>query len=363
MAFGKEVAKAAGFPIDQIERGLQDAQACLAGDVNACLDLGQSTAVAGNTVICDGGMGCQTAKYNLASLRDSLAARGAPPPENLREVARDAASITLAWDGSADGNAVAYVIQRDGVAVGKIEMPPEFLKTGGAFKRAEWRKTAQYVDRFTVDPMRDYAYLVCPWHQGETLDFVLANTRSSCAAVTSRSLLAAAERGAKPGRSPSPAVLAAAAGGASGSPSTPQYVAPPIVDGWPQLKQQTQGEAVRSLQYLLQAQGVTLKADGLFGPETQQAVVSFQQAQGLSADGIVGPATWQALLVAVQQGSRGPAVQAVQSQLNARGAALQVDGVFGPQTDAAVRQYQQSRGLGVDGLVGPQTWQALLGGQ
>src|SRR5438094_10302039 len=37
----------------------------------------------------------------------------------------------------------------------------------------------------------------------------------------------------------------------------------------------------------------------------------------------------------------------------------QIDGVFGPKTEAAVRSFQQGAGLTVDGIVGPQTWAAL----
>ena len=60
-------------------------------------------------------------------------------------------------------------------------------------------------------------------------------------------------------------------------------------------------------------------------------------------------------------GSRGPAVAELQRRLNSKGATprLDVDGIFGPVTSAAVRGFQRSRGLTVDGIVGPKTWAAL----
>jgi len=45
--------------------------------------------------------------------------------------------------------------------------------------------------------------------------------------------------------------------------------------------------------YLQQKLHIT--ADGIFGPQTRQAVINFQKGHHLIADGIVGPRTWAAL--------------------------------------------------------------------
>ncbi|MGE2716999.1 peptidoglycan recognition protein family protein [Mycolicibacterium litorale] len=61
------------------------------------------------------------------------------------------------------------------------------------------------------------------------------------------------------------------------------------------------------------------------------------------------------------RGSRGPLVAQLQRQLNDEHAGrLVVDGVYGPRTEAAVREFQRrTRGLKVDGIVGPATAAAL----
>src|ERR1700722_17231450 len=41
---------------------------------------------------------------------------------------------------------------------------------------------------------------------------------------------------------------------------------------------------------------------------------------------------------------------------------ISVDGVFGPQLEAAVKSFQEGAGLLVDGIVGPLTWNALPDG-
>ncbi|MGI8576662.1 MAG: peptidoglycan-binding domain-containing protein [Nocardioidaceae bacterium] len=129
---------------------------------------------------------------------------------------------------------------------------------------------------------------------------------------------------------------------------------------WPLVQQGQTGEQVTSVQYLLNAHGYSVSVDGDFGPATDSAVRDFQTQQGLSADGVVGCQTWQALIISVQSGSTGSAVRAVQSQLNAHGYSVSVDGDFGPATDGAVRDFQSSHGLTSDGIVGTNTWQTLV---
>ena len=59
-------------------------------------------------------------------------------------------------------------------------------------------------------------------------------------------------------------------------------------------------------------------------------------------------------------GSRGDEVASLQKQLNAAGYSLAVDGIYGAETAAAVRDYQSRNALQVDGVVGPQTMNSLF---
>ena len=61
-------------------------------------------------------------------------------------------------------------------------------------------------------------------------------------------------------------------------------------------------------------------------------------------------------------GSKGDEVKTLQTQLNANGYNLAVDGSFGNKTLAAVKDYQQKNNLAVDGIVGNNTWGALTKG-
>lgn len=62
----------------------------------------------------------------------------------------------------------------------------------------------------------------------------------------------------------------------------------------------------------------------------------------------------------LQNGSRGEAVAELQRKLTANGFNTgSADGVFGPNTEAAVRRYQEQHGLQVDGIAGPETFASL----
>ena len=65
----------------------------------------------------------------------------------------------------------------------------------------------------------------------------------------------------------------------------------------------------------------------------------------------------------VSYGSKGSDVKTLQELLNQNGYSLDADGVFGSKTQAAVKDYQKKSGLSVDGIVGKNTWGALAGTQ
>ena len=68
-----------------------------------------------------------------------------------------------------------------------------------------------------------------------------------------------------------------------------------------------------------------------------------------------GPTTSTEHVIVLSSGGEGRQVQLLQKALGA----VKVDGIFGPETEAAVRSFQASKGLTVDGVVGPLTGAAL----
>jgi peptidoglycan hydrolase-like protein with peptidoglycan-binding domain len=127
------------------------------------------------------------------------------------------------------------------------------------------------------------------------------------------------------------------------------------------------GHDVRRLQriFVMMKALVPSNITGSFDITTEQAVKDFQGGAGLIVDGIVGSATWHALPAdpdtpVLARGASGSAVTALQQGLKKYSTPATdpglVDGDFGPRTEAAVKAYQQDRGIEADGIVGDQTW-------
>ena len=133
-------------------------------------------------------------------------------------------------------------------------------------------------------------------------------------------------------------------------------------------------------------------ATGVFDESTEESVKEFQRIFNLSPDGVVGKATWYKLVYlyvgvlrlaelvsegqtfygvqfqfpgVLREGDRGGEVRIVQYMLALLAEfdnvllPIQTDGVFGPGTTQAVRQYQTLVGLTPDGVVGRETWNSI----
>ncbi|MGI0495111.1 peptidoglycan-binding protein [Alkalinema pantanalense CENA528] len=198
---------------------------------------------------------------------------------------------------------------------------------------------------------------------------------------------------------------------------------PSATDGFtrPVLKLGSQGADVIELQGILKLLGFYGGAvTGTYTEETLIAVTRFQQAAGLSQDGVVGGETWAKLLPpapgatlsnvtpssaptpgpkpsnsstpiatpskptapskpaapqktpspqatspedpypVLRKGASGEAVVRLQKRLRAIGLLPSLaDGIFGDETEAAVKALQEQAKLEVDGVVGEATWKAL----
>ena len=130
--------------------------------------------------------------------------------------------------------------------------------------------------------------------------------------------------------------------------------------------------------------------DSIFGSETRDAVYAFQNQFGLAVDGVVGRQTWYALQdeydrilrslpeeymtyssllypgYFITTGASGKVVEQVQTMLQVIAESdgdvpmINVDGIYGAQTMAAVKAVQRLNGLPETGYVGPLTWNAIV---
>jgi N-acetylmuramoyl-L-alanine amidase len=134
------------------------------------------------------------------------------------------------------------------------------------------------------------------------------------------------------------------------------------------LRRGDRGAAVLDLRARL---GVGGAAGDRFDELLESSVRDFQRQRGLRVDGICGPETWGALIESgFRLGDRllylsapmlrGDDVAEIQRQLNALGFdAGREDGILGPETESALRQFQRNAGATPDGVCGPATLAAI----
>ena len=143
------------------------------------------------------------------------------------------------------------------------------------------------------------------------------------------------------------------------------------------------GPEVVNLQQRLQQLGYfDRRPTGFFREITREAVVKFQQSQGLIVDGVVGPQTEAVLMgrrsrptgrletpiptaslnvkniskQVLQRGNSGSEVRVLQQTMQSAGIYNgPVTGYFGSLTEAAIEDFQKSQGLKVDGIYGSAT--------
>ena len=141
------------------------------------------------------------------------------------------------------------------------------------------------------------------------------------------------------------------------------------------ITQGMQGPAVEDIQTRLVALGYTIEdsesAAKLYGPTTARAVAAFRVANNLDVPGDVDIICWSALVDASYKlGDRtlylrlpnfhGADVRALQQALNALGFGCgDVDGYFGPHTEAALQQFQENVGLFADGMAFQDTFRYI----
>lgn len=163
-----------------------------------------------------------------------------------------------------------------------------------------------------------------------------------------------------------------------------------------ELSMGSQGEDVEALQYYLAFIGYffpelpPIPITGFFGELTRDAVFSFQNTYGLPVTGVVDanvfnrieqvyntvvselPANYQSAIGEpypgrfLVEGDRGESVRIIQGYLNKIGQnveqipVIEVDGIFGVRTKAAVIALQQYLGIEQTGAIGPVEWAEII---
>lgn len=112
--------------------------------------------------------------------------------------------------------------------------------------------------------------------------------------------------------------------------------------------------------------GLNIAVDNIYGNETRKALVKGLQTElnkqyhrGLAVDGIFGTNTYNSC-INVRKGAEGNITYLIQAMLVCHSFDIDADGIFGPATENAVKDFQSRNGLSVDGIVGKNTFNKLF---
>lgn len=94
--------------------------------------------------------------------------------------------------------------------------------------------------------------------------------------------------------------------------------------------------------------------DGIFGKDTEAALRSYQEKENIAVDGIAGPDTFAHMELLELILLRQGTKGETVKKLQEK-LGVDADGIFGAGTAAAVKSYQDENGLDADGLAGPKT--------
>lgn len=133
-----------------------------------------------------------------------------------------------------------------------------------------------------------------------------------------------------------------------------------------------------------------LDIDGILGSRTRAAIIEFQKTVGIPATGILDQETWETMYnrvlgilrelpptaialpaliypnIVYLEGSEGPGVFVIQELLAFISTVVpeippvQIDGIFGPETKAAVTAFQRLYGIEENGIVEENTWNLIV---
>lgn len=121
------------------------------------------------------------------------------------------------------------------------------------------------------------------------------------------------------------------------------YIRRDDISSYPLLCSARRGKKVKMLQCLLNASGTTIPIDGLFGGTTERAIKEFCADNGKPIDGAATATVWRDLLLLdlpeLRFGSKNRAVRYIQSKLLSKLYPVDVDGVFGEKTLAALSEF------------------------